>query len=276
VGESKTSERWEVPVADGQQAGGNGSSLDPSALAQVVAPLTAVVAVFTSLAVTGVLGQAQRNEGTWIVVALGLVTGGAVAWLVGVLIPPPETDAQKLTGVQKWIRHPDHKLGAVLWWLRRRGGALLKMLAVIAVGAGIVVGVAGLVKTQQAVERPAVSASFDKSSSTLNATVSDQGLGSSQRVVVLVQGLREKQGPKRIKLVADPHTLYYAMVGPDENGKINHSVSVVVPAKFGLVGVKAWSGQSDRGCDISELKKTGKPITPSGQDDGCLALRLPR
>jgi hypothetical protein len=265
-------------VADGQQAGANGTGLSAGDLAQVVAPLTAVVAVFTSLAVTGVLGQAQRNEGTWVIVAIGLVTGGAVAWLVGLLIPEPVVaKTQSMTNFQGWVRDPSNFKGLAkfLWWLRRRGGALLKMLGVISVGAGIVAGVVGLVKTQQAVERPAVSASFVKAASTLNATVTDQGLGSSQRVVVLVQGLTEKQHAKQIKLVADPHALYYAMVGPDENGKINHSVSVVVPKKFRLVGVKAWSGQEDRGCNISELKN-GEPIIPSGQDDGCLALSLPR
>lgn len=58
-------------------------------IAQVVAPVTAVVAVFTSLAVTGVLGQAQRDEATWLIAAFAWIVAGAVAWLVGLLIPVP-------------------------------------------------------------------------------------------------------------------------------------------------------------------------------------------
>lgn len=247
-------------------------------IAQVVAPVTAVVAVFTSLAVTGVLGQAQRDEGSWLIAAFACIVGGAVAWLVALLIPAPADAPQaRMSRFGKWIREPGErfpKLANALWWLRVRGGTILQMLGVAAVGAGIVLGVVGLVKTQQGFQRPAVSASFSKDSSILTAKVTDQGLATGRRLAVLVQGLQEKRQKEKLRLVADPKLLYFAVIGPDENGKINHSVSVHVPKSYGLVGVKAWSGETDPGCTIFDEGVVRSGVR-TGEEAGCLALRLP-
>ena len=245
----------------------------PSDIAQVVAPVTAVVAVFTSLAVTGVIAEAQRNEGDWLIAAFACIVGGAVAWLVGLLIPEPEPVA--ISRLANWVREHKHPTAQFMWWLRRRGGALLQMLGVLALGAGIVLGIVGLVKTQQGSERPAVSASFMKNSSTLTAKVEDHGLASGRRVTVLVQGLDEKREKKELRLIANPKTLYFALIGPDKDGDISHEVKVYVPKAYQLVGVRAWTGETDPGCTIFEEGDVVKSDTPPGEQDGCLALRLP-
>jgi hypothetical protein len=82
---------------------------------------------------------------------------------------------------------------------------------------------------------------------------------------------------KKWWLESDPHTLYFALIGPGSNGKLRHSLSVYVPAKYKFVGVKAWSGKTDRGCvrfqeTVSNLQSQ---VLPTG-DDSCLVLRLVR
>lgn len=97
-------------------------------IAQVVAPVTAVVAVFTSLAVTGVLGQAQRDEATWLIAAFAWIVAGAVAWLVGLLIPvPAEAPNPRMTNFGRWLREPGERhprVANALWWLRQRRGTI--------------------------------------------------------------------------------------------------------------------------------------------------------
>jgi hypothetical protein len=76
-------------------------------IAQVVAPITAVVAVFTSLAVSGVLGKAQRDQGDWLISAFACIAAGGAAWLVGLLIPEPveqpDAGCRLLAGGERWF-----------------------------------------------------------------------------------------------------------------------------------------------------------------------------
>ena len=59
-------------------------------LAQVIAPLTAVVALLVSLAAAGVISNAQRNHGDDLLLGFGLIIGAAALWLVALVLPAPE------------------------------------------------------------------------------------------------------------------------------------------------------------------------------------------
>lgn len=244
-------------------------------IAQIAAPVTAVIAIFTSLAVAGILGQAQRNHGDSLAWAFGLVIGGAALWFIAFLLPPlPENPkaVPRMWSVTKWIWESESRVARALQWIRIRADVILKLFAVGFLVAGILWGIRTLIKTQQDFERPAISASFTKDSSVLNATVTDRGLASGRRLAVLVQVLKEKNG----QLTPDPNSLYFSVLGPGEDGKVDHSVSVYVPRKADLVRVKAWTGKTDSGC--TSFEETVDTVTTNlrpGEQAGCLLLRLP-
>ncbi len=246
-----------------------------SDVAQIAAPITAVIAIFTSLAVTGVLGQAQRNHGDSLAKAFGFVIGGAAVWFIAFLLPTAPESAEKAPKgwfLTRWVWESPSFVARTLQWIRKRADLLLKMLAVLSLVIGILWGISALIDTQQDFERPAISASFKKASSVLNATVTDRGLASGRRLAVLVQVLKKKHG----RLVPDSDSLYFALLGPDEDGKVNHSVSVYVPPDADLVRVKAWTGETDSGC--TSFEETVDTITTNlrpGEQAGCLVLRLP-
>jgi len=249
--------------------------LGVSEVAQVVAPLTAVVAVFTSLAVTGVLGQTQRDHGDSLLRAFGFVLGGAALWLIAFLLPDaPRTSSQAEKGwwFTSWVWDSDRVLARFFRFLRKRADVLLRVIAVASLVVGVLWGIRALVDTQQDFERPAISASFAKSSSLLSATVTDEGLASGRRLAVLVQVLTRKNG----LLTPDQNSLYFALLGPGGDGKVKHSLSVYVPTRADLVRVKAWTGQTDNGCTSFEETETVTTDLRPGEQAGCLVLRLPK
>jgi hypothetical protein len=249
---------------------------DARQLAQVVAPLTAVVAVFTSLAVAGVLGQAQRNHGDSLAKAFGFIIGGAALWFIALLLPPAPRDrdaAEKGWFFTQWVwaEKPD-PVAKFFQYLRKRGELLLRMLAVASLVVGILWGISALIDTQQDFERPAISASFTKAPSLLEATVTDEGLASGRRLAVLVQVLKKNNG----QLTPDPDSLYFSLLGPGADGKVKHSLSVFVPRNADLVRVKAWTGKTDSGCtSFEETQDTLTTNLQPGEQAGCLVLRLP-
>jgi hypothetical protein len=125
-----------------------------SDIAQAAAAATAVIGVVTSLAVTGVLGQAQRNHGNLLLVAFSIVLFAALWWTLAAVIPDT---------------HP----------------VLLSIGAgVFLIGLGFVI--AAMIATQHDSERPSVSPdSYDSSKRVLKTTVKADGLAADKRIGVV-------------------------------------------------------------------------------------------
>lgn len=268
-----------------------------AAIAQAAAAVTTVIGVLTSLAVTGILAQAQRNHGVWLLAAFASVVAGAMLWLVVASLPLPAVappagrwlpalrrSLQAFSARQRWVpawarsllEWPWHRVRWLPWtivWVLRRWRWLLKKpvlqtLAVLATATGLMLAIFGMLLTQKDAERPTVSATFDRSTRLLTATAAAHGLSSDERLVVLVTGLVQK--PKEI-FREDTPSLYYAVIGPDSSGEVNHNAEVTVPATYKFVAVKAWTGARETKCETIP-PRTGVPQRVLA---GCLFLRLP-
>lgn len=209
-----------------------------SDITQVAGALTAVVGVFTALAVTGVLGQAQRNHGLLLVVGLGVVLLGAVLWLLATL----------RAGTQTGLKH----------------------LALLSLAAGLILGILAIWFTQKDSERPSVTSTFDPHTSVFTVTASAHGMRTDSRLVIVVSGFRGT--PDRPSPQQDPPTLYYAVVGPNSDGDVSHTAEIPVPTKYTLVGVKAWTGKEPNACTTREVE--GASETPQHDRVGCLLLQV--
>jgi hypothetical protein len=222
--------------------------------------------VFAGLAVTGALSDTQRNHGVYLFIAFAFVLFGAVLWFTAALIPAKTTKAWAIIQIPGPTTST-LKLATVRW--------VLQLLGVVAFAAGIGVGLSALIQTQGESQRPSVSASFNEAKSVLSGTASADGLGSSQAVTVRVQGMSERIEGDKITLVADRRDLYYALVGPDSDGKVSQKFNVSVPKHYNLVGVKAWSGDGDRGCQIYEKRANQtRSAYRVSDEDGCLVMRI--
>jgi hypothetical protein len=232
-------------------------------MAQIAAAVTAVVGVLTGLAVTGILAQAQRNHGVWLLAAFSAVLAGAVLWIAATLLPRHHRKAAHESKHFAWLQR--------LWrWILRR--QVLQTVAILTFGIGLGFAINALILTQRDTERPSVSAAFNHKTRTLTAHASAHGLSTDDRLVVLVSGLTP-QPDNPTQLTEDPKSLYYAVIGPDQDGDITHDVSVSVPTRYDVVGVKAWTGPKESECRTEDVIAI-KPL-PQHTQAGCLLLRLP-
>jgi hypothetical protein len=231
-------------------------------IAQIAAAVTAVVGVLTGLAVTGILAQAQRNHGVWLLAAFSAVLAGAVLWIAATLLPRHHRRAARQRENFAWAQR--------LWrWIFRR--QVLQAAALLIFGIGLGFAINALILTQRDTERPSVSAAFDQKTGTLTAHASAHGLSTDDRLVILVSGLTP-QADSPTQLTEDPQSLYYAVIGPDQDGNVAHDVSVNVPTRYDIIGVKAWTGVKESECRTEDVIAT-KPL-PQHTQAGCLLLRL--
>jgi hypothetical protein len=288
---------------DGKANGDNGGG--PKELTQISAALVAVVGVVTSLAVTGVLAAAQRNHGTILLIGFAAVVAAALIWLLrGLIGTTKEAQAPQATAPTKeqpgWLlvaflpgakatgnaEEPGKKaqtegdqVGANKlerpqgFWARLRA-SWPALIAALLFAVGLALAIFALIKTQQDAERPAVSAVFDAKTSILTAKITADGLSAERRMVVRVEPLTEIQGPHGEFLIKpDPPELYFAVIGPNSDGKISHEISVAIPSELKLVAVVAWTGAFPSGCLTAE---SGQSLEiPAREREGCLVLRLP-
>jgi hypothetical protein len=233
---------------------------------QVAVAASAFVGIIASLALTGILGQGQRDHGVLLLIAFAFVLFAATLLVVAALLPrerrstpptPPEGG-----GVRTFFR----RLSLRVW---------LEIVGVLLFGTGVLVGIIALIDTQQDAVRPAISASFDPSTSLITAKVTAEGLSASDRVVIRVDGLSERRKKGRLVYKAQLHALYLAALGPDADGNVSQEVSVDVPVNDQLVGVKAWTGEEDPSCYVSDSFKSENSAIPQAKQDACLMLRLP-
>jgi len=231
-------ERW---LPGSEPAAGRDST--PLEVTQLLAGTTAVIGILASLAVTGVLGQAQRNHPTRIYICLGSVLAAALLLSWAAILPGR--------------RHP---------WLYFCG--------VILFFVGLGVGVNALVMTQHDSERPGVSAAFDQASRQVTETVTADGLSLDKAMVVKINALRATKKHGSTLYTADPTPLYFAVVGPDANGKISDTAVAYAPADADFVGVKAWT--SEQGEPSCVDRQRNRPAVPQSDEAGCFLLRIPK
>jgi hypothetical protein len=214
----------------------NGSGT--SNIGEIAAALSGVIAVFAALAAAGVIGEAQRNHGYWLLIGIGFVLLGAVLWLVATLVPSDPS----------WVQ----------WLLRGTG------LASFAIG--LFLGVWAIYQTQQDSERPAVSSAFENGVLTVEATA--HGLRGDSRLVVEVSGFTGT--PDAPMPQKKPPTLYFAVVGPNSDGDIDHTAHVPIPAKYTVIGVRAWTGKNPTTCTAEGVEDKVKQHDRAG----CLFLQV--
>ena len=151
-----------------------------------------------------------------------------------------------------------------------------------------------------------MSATYD-STERLLTNSSAEGMGSDQRIVVLVRGLTEKPTESTppanatttatstqsttttttvttttnpppdqttLELVPSARWLYLSVLGPNSDGKVTHTVTVHVPKRFSLVELKAWTGETETNCNSARAEKP-KNIRPA-EEVGALFFAFPK
>jgi hypothetical protein len=229
-------ERWlpgSEPAADRDST--------PLDVTQLLAGTTAVIGILASLAVTGVLGQAQRNHPTRIYICLGCVLAAALLWSWAAILPGR--------------RHP---------WLYLCG--------VILFFVGLGVGVNALVMTQHDSERPGVSTAFNDKSRQVTATITADGLSLDKAMVVKIEVLEATERRGRTRYMPQAPPLYFGVVGPDANGKIKHTAVAIVPPGVTFVGVRAWTAEQGEPSCVD--RRTRVTHVPQSDEAGCFLLQL--
>jgi hypothetical protein len=209
-------------------------------LAKIAAAGTAVIVLLSALAVTGVLGQAQREHPSLFIVALGLVLGAAALWVLAAVV----TNGSATT----WAAYT---------------GAIAQAVGIAMFLAGTLCGVTALVFTQHNPNRPSISASLDND--TLTATVKAGGLDAHDRVGVFVDGLTQTG-----ETITATRNLYFASIGANSDGDVELPIKLDVPGgRFDALGVRAFTaGESE--CDLKGKVVKSKEVGP-----GCIVLLLP-
>lgn len=216
-------------------AAGNGLGLGD--LTSVAAAVAALLTALGGLAVTGVLERAQRDEATWLFLALLLVIVAALAWLLAVHL---ETTSTRRVVVQ--------------------------FLALFLFAGGLVLGIVALLQTQGTTPRPSVTASIDEKG-LLTGSVKAESLKSRDVIAIQIEGLRRIVNPKTQKPEWAKEVVSSAYLGPNVEGKIEAPVSVLIPTgSYESVGVRAWV----KGEDVCQLPLPGV----RGGGAGCRILPL--
>jgi hypothetical protein len=238
-------------------------------VAQIATAATAAIAVVASLAVTGVLARAEQNHPFYLFGGVLAILLGAFLWLVAALVPatfkisvpPVQFFFRRLPRNWKVARPPAER--------RVSPAPILRVVASLLFLGGLIAAIWGVLETQRDAQRPTVSVSFDATKNVLKATVSADGLRTDQRMALRVDVLKQAGTTHNLK-VAKPEALplYFALLGPDADGKLKYDFSVYVPPKKNIVGVEAWTADQKPPC----LDRV-KPVRQS-KEAGCVIVQL--
>jgi amino acid permease len=218
-------------------------------LAKVIAVPASFAALLSSLAVTGVLGQMERNHGEGFAIACSLVFFAAGLWVAVALFPPP-----KHPGGDNWRGK-----------LKRYWRTSLQVLGVVSLSVGLIFAIVTLIRTQNDPNEPSIVASI--TGSALTATVSASGLSTRDHIEVHVDGLigATSAEPRR----SNATSLFWASVGADNDGKVSLPITLQIPAtKFTAIAIRAFSG------DHSECLQNTKGKLRRLQGPGCVIMLL--
>jgi Ca2+/Na+ antiporter len=203
-------------------------------LGKMAGAISAAIAVVASLAVTGVLARAQRNHGEHVLLGLSLIV---LAALIVFLVALPH----------RWV-------------------SLFYAAAAAVFAAGLGVAIFAVRETQKDSQRPAVEAEFDPATHILKSTVTADGLSTNVLMRVRVDDLAYNPATRAYAIVGLP--LFYAGLGPDQDGQIRYTAQAVVPADGEAVGVTVWAESGKKpAC-------TEQPGVLESEQAGCLVMRL--
>jgi hypothetical protein len=236
-------------------------------VAQIATAATAAIAVVTSLAVAGILARAERNHAYYLFGGVLSILVGSLLWFIAALLPT--TWRAPLWLVQWRVARvtPAGTIGERQSPTRIPIG-LIRVVASLFFFGGLIAAVWGVLETQKDAQRPTVSASFDATKNVLTAKVSADGLSTDQRMALRVDPLKQEGESSHLNL-AEPTAipLYFALLGPDADGKVKYEFSVYVPKEQNVVGVEAWTADTKPPCLDVKPKEQSK-------EAGCIIIRL--
>jgi hypothetical protein len=244
-------------------------------IAGAVAVLISLVGLFT---ISGAIGRVQRNEPVWFSLSLGLVAIAAACFVVAeILAPAPVADEPK---EDEEGGEPRAAGSTQPSRSRARARTTLRIVATVLTLLGVLAVVIVTVSSTTARERPVVTGSLATTDGNpFTASVKVGSLSSHDRVAMIVDGL-----------VADgrsfrPHTVYQAYIGPDQEGQIDHTVTMVVPNldDYEALGVKAYTGpisnapsdSDDTPCEEYPRQVSTQKDTVRQQGPGCVIIEIP-
>ena len=141
------------------------------------------------------------------------------------------------------------------WWretVQRRCAPLVYIASAILFAVGLILCIRAIIETQKDAPRPAVSSSFDKATSLLTVKATAEGLANDGHLAVRVEGIVQSGVNRRGNTLSPTFPpIYVAESGPGSDGKAAHTVLVYVPARYSLVGVKAWTTDSVPECPVA-------------------------
>jgi hypothetical protein len=200
----------------------------------LLAAVPALGAVLTALAITGdLIGRMARNHplaayGAFGLAVLAIFAGAFAAY-----------------GLHEGSREER--------WTIYAGIALL--------GASLLFGVYAGVRTWGDRTQPSITLT-PKPGDRVAVSVHDDGLRSTDRVVVEVEQLLRKSGEPSWR-AGQP--LYGASLGPNGDGDLDYSVDIAIPAgDYDDLGARAWVGDEP------------KPCYSRGTSTGCVRVHVPR
>jgi len=253
-----------------------GDQANPS-LRGIVGAVALIIGLVGLFTLDGVVGRVQRNEPGWFTASLVLITLAAGCLVLAELFRPSQADDGEVADADGSPEPDAGKTRTDRAKVARTGlsgfGTFLGVLVVFA-------AVAASIGSARARERPVVTGSLamtpDRS---FTATVSAGSLSSHDRVAVIVDGL----------VASDenfmPHTVYQAYIGPDQDGKIAHSVTLSIPRldTYEAIGVKAYTGpvadtdpaSEDTPCETYPRQVSSQTNVVSKQGPGCVIIEVP-
>jgi hypothetical protein len=137
-------------------------------------------------------------------------------------------------------------------------------LGLLVLGTALVLGVYAGVATWGDTTEPSITVT-PRSGSSVVVTVSGTGLRSTDHLIVEVEQLLRGADAHGRPTWKRGQPLYGASLGPDDGGRIVHSVTLSLPAgDFDDLGARAWVGDEP------------KPCYGRGNTTGCVRVHIPR
>jgi hypothetical protein len=227
--------------------GSNGGKGD---LTTIAAAATAAIGIVASLSVAGIIQRVLRNHGEILGGSLCIVLIAAIVWLWATLGQEAEGD-------------------------RKRRHNRLKLVAAGLFVLGVIGSVIATIATARDVERPSISASYDRASSSVKAHVTAGNISSSDSIAVNVDALTaQKDGTWAIA-----KNLSRDFVGPDGDGDVSTDLQVMVPVgRYDAVGVQAWNvkNEKDSVCTPDDATVKSQQNLAKKKGRACVVLPLPR
>jgi hypothetical protein len=248
--------------------------LELSDLVAIVTGATAIIALLSTLAVTGALQKMQRDHGNFLVAAVALGLAGGMLWVLEAIWRQTAA-ARDRQGTRP--ESANHK-----WFQRATPWIQTAMLvgAVVCLFFAVILAVIGMKATQQEQDRPSVTAELDKG--VLKVTASAHNLGTEARLRTQIAGLilTTEKGHQVLK----PEARWTGFSGPDADGNVSQAFTWTLDDqandsahKYQAIEVTASSGEPT-GCADELLPIDAVAPTPQPKQaslPGCVIIYLP-